>query len=69
MVNPILNNASLEKFITSLKINPEQEKVLIENLPNMDAKERIELLKMLKDVYLLNAEEDQAIKKIEENIK
>lgn len=69
MVNPILTDENLKKFITSLKIKPEQEKSLLENLPKMNEAERTELLTMLKDVYALNAEEDQAIKKIQDNIK
>jgi len=33
----------------------------------MDGKERLELLDTLKDVYLLNEEEDKALKKIKDN--
>jgi len=67
MVNPILDNDNLKNFIMSLKISPEQEKFLLDELPQMDAKERLELLDTLKDVCLLNEEENQALKKIKEN--
>jgi len=64
---PILTNENLANFIKSLKINPEQEKYLLEELPKMDGKERLELLDMLKNVYVLNEEENQAMQKIKDN--
>ncbi|MCX6718192.1 MAG: hypothetical protein NTY81_01120 [Candidatus Staskawiczbacteria bacterium] len=67
MVNPILNNDNLKNFIETLKIDEGQKKVLLDKLPQMDGQERIELLKTLKDIYLLNEEEAQAIKKIKDN--
>ena len=67
MANPILNNDNLKDFIETLKINEEQKKILLDKLPQMDGKERIELLKTLKDVYLLNEEENQALQKIKDN--
>ena len=68
MINPILDNDNLKNFILSLKISPEQEKFLLDELPALDEKERLELLNTLKDVYLLNEEEDQAIKRIEDSM-
>jgi len=67
MINPLLDTDNLKNFILSLKINPEQEKFLLDELPTLDEKERLELLNTLKDVYILNEEEDQAIKKIKDN--
>lgn len=67
MVNPILDTDNLKGFIEGLKISEEQKKLLFDDLPKMDGNERLKLLDMLKDVYLLNEEEDQAIKKIKDN--
>ena len=67
MVSSILDNDNLKNFIISLKLNPEQEKILFDELPELDENERLELLNTLKDVYILNTEKDQAIKKVREN--
>jgi hypothetical protein len=67
MVNPILDTDNLKSFIESLKINEEQKKVLFDELPKMDEKERLELLDMLKNVYLLNEEENKALENLKSN--
>jgi replicative superfamily II helicase len=64
MVRSLLSNKNLKEFISKLGINSEQEKFLIDGLPNMDRKERLELLSMLEDVYALNQDRDNAIKKV-----
>jgi len=69
MANLILNNDNLKDFVTNLKLNPEQESFLLDELPGLDEKERSELLTMLKDVYILNEEKNQAIEKIKNNWK
>ena len=69
MANLLLDTNNLIDFIKSLKINPEQEKVLIDKLPSLNEKERLDLLEMLKDVYVLNEEENQAKEKIKESYK
>lgn len=67
MIDTILSTENLKKLILELKISPEQEKFLLDNLPQMDEKERIKLLETLKNVYLLNEEEKQAIEKVKSN--
>ncbi|MCX6722525.1 MAG: hypothetical protein NT094_00460 [Candidatus Staskawiczbacteria bacterium] len=67
MANPLLDTGNLKNFILSLKINPEQKKFLLDELPTLDENERLELLNTLKNVYVLNEEENQVIKKIKEN--
>ncbi len=69
MVNLILTDNNLKSFIESLKLSKEHEIFLIDKLPQLDGEERIELLETLKDVYILNKEEDEAIKKIKANWK
>ena len=69
MAESLLSNKNLREFIEKLKIKEEQKSVLLNDLPQMNEKERLELLKTLEEVYLLNQEEDQAIKKIEQNWK
>ena len=67
MNSSILDTDNLNNFIISLKLSREQESFLIEKLPSMDEKERVGLLDMLKDVYLLNEEQKQVIEKIKDN--
>lgn len=67
IIIPILNTSNLKDFILSLKINPEQEKYLLDELPTMNEKERIELLETLNNIYILNEEKDRAIEKIKDN--
>ena len=65
--NPLLTNNNLKKFIESLKISKEQTSFLIDELPDLDIEERIELLNVLKDVYILNEEEKEVLEKIRTN--
>ena len=67
MVNPLLDTNNLKNFIQSLKIDPEQEKLLLDKLPTMDENERLELLDTLKNVYILNEEHGQAVEKLKAN--
>ena len=67
MANALLETENLKNFILSLKINPEQEKFLFDQLPTLNENERLELLNTLKDVYLLNEEEKQAVEKVKAN--
>jgi hypothetical protein len=67
MTDTILSTENLKKLILGLKISPDQEKFLLDNLPQMDEKERIKLLETLKNVYLLNEEEKQAMEKVKSN--
>lgn len=65
--NTILSNNSLKSFIESLRIISEQKKFLLDELPKMDKKERVELLEMLANVYALNQEEDETLKRLKDN--
>jgi hypothetical protein len=67
MVNPLLTDNNLKNFIESLKLSEEQKKFLLDELPKMDVEERLELLNTLKDVYLLNEEEKEALIKLKDN--
>ncbi len=64
MANLLLTDENLKSFIQSLKLSSEQENFLVDGLPNMNEKERLDLLKTLKDVYLLNEEEARAVEKV-----
>ncbi|MCX6720829.1 MAG: hypothetical protein NTW11_03425 [Candidatus Staskawiczbacteria bacterium] len=66
MTKSFLSNKNFQEFITKLGINKEQEKFLLDGLPKMDREERLELLAVLKNVFLLNQERDKAIKKVRE---
>jgi hypothetical protein len=69
MLKDFLLDKNLQEFINKLKINDEQKKFLFDELPAMDTKDRLELLDTLKDVYVLNQEEAEEIKKLEDNWK
>lgn len=67
MVNLLLTDNNLKKFIESLKLSDEQKNFLLDELPQLDEKERMEMLTTLKDVYILNEEEKEAIEKMKSN--
>lgn len=56
----ILKNNSLKDLLLSLDIKKQQESFLLDKIPQMDEEERIALLKMLTEVYLLNIEERES---------
>ena len=66
-MNPLLTDNNLKTFIETLKISQEQKNFLLDELPKLDEQERLELLKTLKNIYILNEEENIAIKKIKED--
>lgn len=65
MAETFLSNASLEKFINDVRLSKERKKELISKLPEMDRGERVALLSALKDVYLLDLEEKEALERVE----
>lgn len=69
MVNLLLTDNNLKKFIETLKIADEQKNFLIDELPRLDEKERVKLLEKLKDIFVLNIEEKDALEKIKNNWK
>lgn len=64
MANPLLTDENLKSFIESLKISQEQKNFLLEDLPNLDEVERVELLNTLKDIYILNENKDKTVKNV-----
>ncbi|MCX6720023.1 MAG: hypothetical protein NTV36_02855 [Candidatus Staskawiczbacteria bacterium] len=67
MFNPLLTDNNLKKFIEGLKLPDSQKNFLLDEISQMDAKERIDLLEALKDVVILNEEEKQALQKVKDN--
>ena len=67
--SPILSLENIKDFISTLKIEPEQQKYLETELPTMDDKEKLELLGMLIKVYALNMEEEKAKQKLRDFMK
>ena len=68
MEESILSNRSFQELIKKLKINPQQERFLLDELSKMDGKERLELLDMLIKVNELNQEEAESIEKLRNNL-
>ncbi|MCK4520451.1 hypothetical protein KAT95_01105 [Candidatus Parcubacteria bacterium] len=67
MTNILLTNKSLKGLIKETPlITEEQRKEFLDRLPYLDEKERIGLLKTLKDIILLDTEKEEAVKGIKE---
>ena len=62
----ILNNASLKNLIDILVKDEKLKKEYLEIVPSLSLKGRLELLKILFDVYLLEIEKEETKKKIKE---
>ena len=64
MVNSLLLNDSFKEFIEKLDIEHEQKTALLEKIPLLDKIERLKLLNVLSQVYLLDAEKKETIEKL-----
>ena len=62
----VLNNTSLKNLIDILIKDEKLKKEYLEILPSLSLKGRLELLKILFDVYLLEKEKEETKKKIKE---
>ena len=63
----LLTNKTMEGLIKEAPlITDDQRKQFLERLPYLDEQERIELLKTLKDIILLNKEKDEMIEGVKE---
>jgi len=62
----ILNNTSLKNLIDILVKDEKLKKEYLEIVPSLTLKGRLELLKILFDVYLLEKEKEETKKKIKE---
>jgi hypothetical protein len=60
----LLYNESLKNFIEKVGLNREDKDDLLERLSQMDLGERIALFKTLTNIYLLDLEEKEAIKRV-----
>ncbi|RJQ31326.1 hypothetical protein C4572_02760 [Candidatus Parcubacteria bacterium] len=64
MQSNILKDNSLQNLVRTLKIDEESRSLLIEKIPQMNLEERIGLWKDLADIYLLDLEEEEALKNL-----
>ncbi len=62
----ILSNQGLKAFINGVNLEQEEKDRLIKELPNMGEEQRTELYKTLQDIYCLDVEEEELIKKIDD---
>ena len=70
MTNILLTNKSLEGLIKETPlITEEQRNKFLDRLPYLDEKERIDILKTLKDIILLDTEREEVIKRTKETKK
>lgn len=68
-MNPLLTEENLKTFIENLNIAQEQKNFLLDQLPSLGEKERMDLLNSLAEVSVLDEEKKQAIEKIKNNWK
>ncbi len=64
--NDLFADKTLKSLVNSVKISEEDKKALIEKIPEMNEEERRELFVTMEDIYLLDREEIEAVRKIEE---
>lgn len=64
MANQLLLNDNLKSFIEKLDISQEKKDSLLSKIPQLNKQERLELLTVLGDIYLLNSEEKETIEKL-----
>lgn len=64
MANPFLTNNALSEFISGLKISQERKEFLLSAIPELDEEERTSLFDVLKEIYLLDLEEEKAIQRV-----
>lgn len=64
MVNPFLTNNALSNFVEKLKISPERKHFLFLKIPQLDLEERLGLFNVLKEIYFLDLEEEEAVARV-----
>lgn len=62
--NPFTDEYFLRHFIDIVDLDEEKKNQLLKKLPNYNQEERKHLLTFLKDIYLLDLEEKQAIEDV-----
>ncbi|MCX6759858.1 MAG: hypothetical protein NTW46_00760 [Candidatus Nealsonbacteria bacterium] len=62
--NPFLDEYFLRHFIDIVDLDEEKKNLLLKKLPTYDQEEKKHLLTFLKDIYLLDLEEKQAIEEV-----
>jgi hypothetical protein len=62
--NPFLDEYFLRHFIDIVDLSEERKNQLLKKLPTYDSEEKKHLLTFLKDIYLLDLEEKQAIEEV-----
>lgn len=65
MTNILFNNESLKNFIGVVNIGQDKKDFLLSKVPQMDLEERTKLFDVLKEVYLLDLEEKEAVEKVQ----
>lgn len=64
MAYQLLLNDNLKNFVEKLNIDGNQKKSLVAKIPLLTKEERMNLLTLLGDIYLLNLEEKETIEKL-----
>ena len=68
MINPLLNNKTLIKFVQDVNIKEDQKEFFISKIPELDEEERMSLFITLTKIYFLDLEEKQALETIEKRM-
>jgi len=64
MAKILLYNESLISFIQAVGLSKDKEEFLCSKVPEMDLEERIELFKTLSEIFRLDLEKEEAIKRV-----
>ncbi|OGZ78151.1 MAG: hypothetical protein A2528_03505 [Candidatus Staskawiczbacteria bacterium RIFOXYD2_FULL_37_9] len=67
MAKSFLSNKNFQEFISKLNISEADKNILTSKVPQMDKEERLQILEVLKNIYLLDLEQTQALEKIQKN--
>lgn len=63
-INEFLKNNPLKEIVSSLSIDEEKKEELLKKIPHLSKEERIELLRVAKDIFLLEIEKEEVIEEI-----
>jgi len=67
MAKSFLSNKNFQEVISKLNISEADKNILTSKVPQMDKEERLQILEVLKNIYLLDLEQTQALEKIQKN--
>ncbi len=68
MDKSILSNQTLEDLVKKMPLEEEQKSRLISDIPYMDENDRIDLLDIIKDIFIIEEDKKETIRKIKKEL-